>query len=180
MSQPLFAAVEAAIMAARESPCQKSQRGAVLYHRTTNQILKAGFNSRPDMACDALCQPKQNFVPTLKKMVPVGEKVSRCSQMCLHAEQRAIRFALHAGARSLESFDLIHVKVQQRELVMSGPPSCIFCAKEIDDVGLGGVWLYELDTAISYLLGEQPAGKWNYYSTRLFWKRTLEENGIHG
>jgi deoxycytidylate deaminase len=165
---PPPAAIHAACMAAVNSPCQKSQRGAVIFHPFTGWQSVGACNGRPDMKCDSLC-----YDPMSRTRPPP----SVCAMMCLHAEQRAIRFAVDNAARSefiadgegafsIMDCELVHAKVVMGELVASGPPSCIWCAKEIADVGLHGVWLYEERFGVD---------TWCFYSTNEFWEATIRE-----
>lgn len=180
------AAVNAALLAACQSPCVKSKRGAAVFHPFSGFVSTGAYNSRPDMKCDQVCQPGRHLGGVIQQG---RNEISKCSQMCLHAEQRAIRFALSAFERSqfvadgdfafpIHDCELVHVKIDNTtgNLVPSGPPSCILCAKEIADVGLYGVWLYE-ERAWK---AEDPDSKpgWNFYTTKTFWERTLKECGL--
>ncbi len=170
---PPLGVIHAALVAARQSPCQKSKRGAMVFHPFKGFIGLASWNSRPDGQCDGRCQ----FIG----MDPPEPSV--CSRMCLHAEARAIRYALTDGAiADLEENDgpaieiagceLVHVKVDAHgELVPSGGPSCWQCAKEIADVGLFGVWLYE---TVSFG-NEGVEERWNFYPTQQFYDLTMKE-----
>lgn len=181
LAVPNTKAVMEAVQAARRSPCVKSKRGAAIFHPFTGAVGVSAYNSRPDLQCDHLCAPIKG--DSIIEQATSGGSPSRCARMCLHAEQRAIRGALIAEARSqfvadgdfafaLTDCELIHVKIDNftGELVPSGPPSCIWCAKEIADVCLHGVWLYEVDA-----FEEPHEPKWFFYPTKMFWERTLEE-----
>ena len=192
MAAPPISVIEAAILAACKSPCQKSKRGAVVFHPFGGYVGIPAFNSRPDMKCDPVCQPTKSDL-IIERATRQGSPTA-CARMCLHAEQRAIRFALVASHRSqfiadgdfsfpLEDCELVHVKVVDGNLVPSGGPSCILCAKEIADVPLHGVWLYESMEPVEGFASAPsfvPAkgGVWNFYPTKQFWERTLKECGL--
>lgn len=127
---PPVTAIAAAIAAAEQSPCSKSKRGASVFHPATTTIYGVGFNGQPSpFACS-------------------GSEACRasCSQLCVHAEVRAIRRATFGSwTRELNGLEMLHVKVVDGMLVSSGSPSCVQCSREIVDVGLSAMWLYEND-----------------------------------
>lgn len=137
--------VEAAVAAARLSPCQKSKRGVVIFVPDSATVIASGWNGQPgDRACDGSdgCR-------------------ATCAKRCLHAEHRAIRQAIAVVSQSyssglawrergagravptLKHFDALHVKITAGQLDSSGPPSCWQCSREVLDVGLGGFWLLQ-------------------------------------
>jgi hypothetical protein len=141
---PLPEYIDAAIAAARRSPCAKSKRGVVIYR---HGIVGVGFNGQPSGECGGsggVCWPV-------------------CHKVCVHAEMRAIREALqrpgcHTSLPDLHEpghrphallhdpgYRLVHVKVIDGALVASGGPSCWQCSREILDVGLAGVWLFHFE-----------------------------------
>lgn len=120
---PPQSAVDHAIEEARKSPCQKSKRGVVIFHRTGGLILGAGFNSQPNGACDGTCH-------------------NVCGKVCVHAETRAIRVASF-HRYGLAECDALHVKVNEAgELVTSDRPKCYQCSVQVVDAQLDGFWLY--------------------------------------
>jgi deoxycytidylate deaminase len=143
-------AIEHALMAARLSPCAKSKRGAAVFRDSpvvasrpdrdpftiaeVVDVIAVGMNGQPDMRCS-------------------GDDACRavCGRRCVHAEGRAIRHAVQVvaakvglvGLQPLRGWDLVHVKVVDGELVAGGGPSCWQCSREVLDVGLDAVWLFE-------------------------------------
>lgn len=178
---PPETAIHAAVTAARQSPCQKSKRGAVLFHPTTGLVTYGSWNSRPDNKCDERCQPKASDL--VRGSVPGFGHSSRCSMLCIHAEVRAIRLAGYLSERSqfisgggdafvLTDLELVHAKVDARgKLVPSGGPSCWQCAKEVADTGIRGVWLYE-----THSVGMEGVEEgWDFYPNAKFCEITLRE-----
>lgn len=170
-SQPPSYVIEAAQQAALRSPCAKSKRGVVLFNReladqvaakfdessvtsktypilVNGTVVARGFNGQPDgFNCS-------------------GSEACRrdCAKLCLHAEQRAI---WKAGALDdLVDLELVHVKVENGEVVPGGGPSCWQCSRLIVEVGLRGVWLFEG-------FGNVEPSRWRYYTPREFHLATL-------
>lgn len=150
MTEPPSYVIAAANFAARESPCQKSRRGVCVFnpfeadrlertgdvsaaYRTAfiknHVIAGVGFNGPPgNLLCDGSADCRSN-----------------CNKFCVHAEVRAIRAA--GILDDVHDLDLVHVKVDEDGgIVAGGPPSCWQCSREILDVGVRGVWLYEGQT----------------------------------
>ena len=133
VASPPQAAIDAAIEAAKLSPCAKSKRGVSVYSTAQTlpfAIVGTGFNHPADgSSCD-----KGDACRAL------------CREVCIHAETAAVLDALNA--RSLPytrpDLELVHVKLdEKKELVAGGPPSCWPCANLIRASGLWAVWLYE-------------------------------------
>ena len=120
-------ALEAAVEAAKRSPCAKSQRGVVLFHREEG-IVGSGFNHPPTpFACD-------------------GSEACRaaCNKLCIHAENAALRDYLwhrQEAAVHPRDIEMLHVKAVDGKAVPSGPPSCWQCSRLILDAGLKSMWL---------------------------------------
>lgn len=118
-----------AIEAARNSPCEKSKRGVVIWKHDN---YARGFNQLPgNMKCDGSDQCK-----------------AMCGKRCVHAETEAImemlRHHRYDDFKPYQHCAILHVKVgEDGELVPSKGPSCLECAKLIFAVGIGWVWLYE-------------------------------------
>lgn len=161
--------LSAALRAARQGTCSKTRRGAAVFDPSDGFVLGAGHNSIPDQAgsCAGTEQCR-----------------AECGRICVHAEVRAIREALcRVGTRhnyetgefipnTLRRYELVHVKLatgyRRRGgdytddlFVVSGPPSCWQCSREILDVGLEAVWLYH-------------EGGWRRYPAPVFHALTLE------
>lgn len=168
MEAPPDYVIEAARLAAVQSPCAKSKRGVVLFNPERHDeavlhgqdgslaarnwiVVSSGFNGPPSPFTCA------------NTMVCRGS----CRDVCLHAEQRALIAAL--GADDVHDLELVHVKVVDGQVVAGGGPSCLQCSKLVVEVGLRGVWLFE----------ENPVeGKWRIYSARAFHEATLANNGV--
>jgi len=129
-------ALKFAITAAKQSPCQKSKRGVVLWkNRDGNPNY---FTHGVTLGCNHLPKP----------FVCDGSAACReaCSKTCVHAEQDVIikaRFCLF-------EFDMLHVKVVNGEAVPSGPPSCWQCSKLILNANIRLMWLLHEDGLSSY------------------------------
>jgi hypothetical protein len=190
--------IEAAWRAAMNSPCQKSKRGVVAFNPERHDELSpvnerglmGGVRERHVIAGTGFNGPPRGFLCD-------GSPECRadCAKFCMHAESRAIR-----AAGILDDVDmlvLVHVKVANDRVVPGGPPSCWQCSREILDVGLRGVWLYETATctcppeevariAVSSSLPPHRsdcrpvAGMWRYYAAYDFHVATLRNCGIAG
>jgi deoxycytidylate deaminase len=133
--------IEAARVAAMQSPCAKSKRGVVLFnparhdeaelHGQLNDharkwiVVSSGFNGPP---APFVCRDRMVCR-------------SACRDVCLHAEQRAIIAAL--GCDDAVDLELVHVKVVDGAVVPGGGPSCLQCSKLVVEARLRGVWLLE-------------------------------------
>jgi deoxycytidylate deaminase len=120
--------VDVAIAVARESKCQKSKRGAVIWNPTQGSMSPAvyGRNTPPNDHCDGSKECREH-----------------CAQRCVHAETAAIaKAAAEPKVHPLKDCQIVHVKVVDGELVPSGPPSCMECAKLIAAVQINSIWLY--------------------------------------
>lgn len=159
--QPDLELIEAARIAALASGCRMSKRGAVIFRRhgglyTAGIVAGLGANHQPGPhACDGS---------------PACE--SACGQLCVHAEVAAIR---NAPGPLVFGAILIHVKVVDDKIVATGAPSCWQCSREILDVGIAGVWLYET-TPHDPRLPPTVDPFWKYYSAREFHVQTLKHD----
>lgn len=147
MNTPPEYVIERARITAINSPCAKSKRGAVVFSpeqadrfeqasgiasftiedRERCVIVSRGYNGQPPgFVCTGTPGCREN-----------------CGQLCLHAEQRAIH---QAGCLldQMDELELVHVKVVDGKVVPGPGPSCWQCSRLVVEVGLGGVWLYEL------------------------------------
>ncbi len=164
---PARVVIDAAISAAKRSPCRKSRRGAVVFRQDLieTEIVGYGWNGQPGArACtgDDACR-------------------SRCRETCVHAEVRAIRDAISrvislAHQRQyliadpdLSDYALLHVKVDHAGTLVAGTgPSCWQCSRDVLDVGLDAVWLYE-DPVPGIVSDEAPfAPVWRRYLSAEF------------
>lgn len=159
-TEPPKEMVDRAINTAQFSGCSKSQRGVVAYMHdiygstAAFQVLEFGTNGPPQpFQCDGS--------PACRK---------DCSKRCIHAESRALRGISKYG-ESLNYVDLVHVKVVDGVLAAGGGPSCVDCSKEILDVGVRGVWLYEISIAI------EPT--WCFYAALEFHRVSLLNRGVY-
>jgi len=175
--------IEAARKAALRSPCQKSKRGVAAFYRedaermeldstfaevviaTQNRdnvvIASVGWNSPPKgFLCDGSAECRRD-----------------CAKFCLHAEHRAIRAAGVIDGLC-DDLELVHVKVIGEQIAAGGPPSCWQCSREIVDVGVHGVWLYEAPT--HFTPASLATGTWHFYTAHDFHCETLKNCGIAG
>lgn len=187
MKAPPEYAIEAARLAA-ESPCAKSKRGVVLFDGEDDAerivcIAGKGFNGPP---AGFVCGNNESCRAS-------------CAKLCLHAEERAIREALVEWGDPA-GLQLLHVKVENGDIVPGGGPSCWQCSRLVVDVGLRGVWLLEADVSkclackrfedssakreernkrcpeCSATLTE--IGRWRFYTAADFHHETLRACGI--
>jgi len=116
------------------SPCAKSKRGAAVFDPASGAVLGLGHNGQPaPLGCTGSVACRE-----------------ACGKLCVHAEVRAIRDALLTCdvddpdvTASLPGLELVHAKVVNGLLVPGGGPSCWQCSREVLDVRLAAVWLYE-------------------------------------
>ncbi len=106
---------------AAESPCQ-SKRGVVIW-RDGVMISRANNGQPRGFMCDGSEQCRKN-----------------CGKSAVHAEQRALLFAL-ADQYDVYGASMLHVKVVDGEPVASERPSCIECSKLILEAGVCEMWL---------------------------------------
>lgn len=166
------------------SPCAKSKRGVVVYrvaHRSmfgvpmAELMVGSGHNGPPPgVTCD-------------------GSDACRasCRHRCEHAESRALLWAMtKLDALTMTDFhscDLVHVKVgTEGDVVAGGGPSCVPCAVRILDVGIGGVWLYEMGVPDDELVEASQRGIavpmrpfWHRYTAVDFHRISCAANGVY-
>lgn len=121
-----------AIAVGAASPCAKSKRGVAIFYTVNSGLVSEGTNHPP------------------RPFVCSGDQVCRaaCGKLCVHAEAAALlnwSSGLSRSLRSVDSFDMVHVKVVEGELVASGPPSCWQCSRLILEAGIKGMWLFHED-----------------------------------
>src|ERR1043166_8334500 len=141
MTGPPNDIVDAAIDQATRSPCAKSKRGVAIYV-TDRRLIGGGRGG-------AIVGMGRNGPPPGISCDSSERCRSSCRHRCEHAESRALLWAMTRldpyGLADFKSCDLVHVKIDDSgQLVAGGGPSCVPCAVRILDVGLAGVWLYEL------------------------------------
>lgn len=125
-------ALEAAIEAAKQSPCMKSQRGVVIWRRDLPHVIASGWNHPPEpFECGRNRQCMQD-----------------CGKLCIHAEEDAILKALQQ--RGVADFNITHVRVVDGKAVPSGPPSCWQCSRTILQLRFKAVWLLHEDGLHAY------------------------------
>lgn len=127
-------ALENAVNAARFSPCQKSNRGVIVFDRR-HGVLGTGWNRSPS-GCDGSEQCREI-----------------CNKICVHAEMDALasfhRNLLRGKWGALASNELapemLHVKVVAGAAVPSGEPSCWQCSRHMENFGIQAFWLLHED-----------------------------------
>lgn len=123
-------ALAEAIKVGAASPCAKSKRGVVVFHRRLG-LLSTGHNAPPpSFACDGTDRCRD-----------------ACGRLCIHAELDAI-LSIPDHVRvgpTIRECEMLHVKVVDidgRETgVSSGGPRCWQCSRAILRAGLGFMWL---------------------------------------
>jgi len=183
-ARPPTFAIALAEQAARDSPCQKSRRGASIYRmledlgdeqERVQQTRVCGYNGPPwvwsgddsdyEMACD-------------------GSEACRrsCAQRCLHAEERALADLPGELADMPSLLRMVHVKIgADGRTVPGGRPSCVTCSRAILDKGIGGIWLFEKIHG-SWFKDGKPAegpGIWRYYPALDFHQITMTNTGVY-
>jgi deoxycytidylate deaminase len=120
-------ALNLAVFIGLQSPCAKSKRGAVIFHREKG-CLGTGFNAQPGpFVCNGSVACR-----------------AHCNKLCVHAEVAA----LHAASRNQNSVvgaEIVHVKIVNATAVASGPPSCWQCSREVLESGIEWFWLLHED-----------------------------------
>lgn len=180
MTTPPDYVVEAARLAAIQSPCAKSKRGVALFNpeqaerdakvgAVIEQWVRANFRASFVLVSSGFNGPPSGF-GCRDTMVCRGS----CRDVCMHAEQRAIIAAL--GCDDVGDLELVHVKVIDGKVVAGGGPSCLQCSKLVVDVGIRGVWLFE-EIYLPPLAGEMN-GTWRFYGAHAFHEATLANNGL--
>ena len=126
-----------AVLVGRQSPCSKSQRGVVIFHRNFGKVA-GGFNAPPlpfrcngSMACRA-----------------------DCNKLSVHAETAALLDLRKGGCDISKHLEMLHVKVVDGEAVPSGEPSCWQCSREVLAAGIDTFWLLHEDGLRSYTAEE--------------------------
>lgn len=154
--------IERARQAAMASPCGHSKRGSVVYRHEYpmfGRVFGVGWNHPPaPMICDnsVVCHVD-------------------CSVLCVHAEDAALLEGVPKAAEVCiepEQLSIVHVKVIDGVIVPGGAPSCVYCSKQILEVRIGVVWLYELS--------EHPLavrGRWKPYNALEFHQASLRNTG---
>lgn len=186
--KPARFAIEAARLAATQSPCAKSARGAALFYVTgngTEVTIAVGFNGQPEgFACTGTDACRRD-----------------CAKLCVHAEQRALQQLGNDDREGNDIIDLVHVKVVGSKVVPGGSPSCWQCSRLVVEAGIRGVWLFEKTDCpsehCSMCTGERcnicgtaacdhavderhrnaqpPQGEWHFYTATEFHAATLRE-----
>lgn len=121
-------AIDAAIAAARKSPCVKDQRGAAVWH-PDGSVMVADHNAPPDpFICD-------------------GSEVckSACGKLAGHAEERALLKYLQQVKTRQSGPHVLHIRTVEGQPVTSGMPSCITCSRTMLLAGVASVWLWHGD-----------------------------------
>lgn len=122
-----------AVKAAKESPCQKSARGVIIWdpnirvgchYVTATNHLPFGYGCTGSATCKQVC-----------------------SEACIHAEEQAI-FNWFNGPQKesgmqIRFTELLHIKYDRTldAAMPSKASSCVSCAKIILDLGIKVVWL---------------------------------------
>lgn len=162
-TSPPLPMIAFAIEAAKQSPCAKSKRGAVLFD-DEDRVWGKGWNGPPPQVGGSLS--KCDGSATCRE---------HCTKRCLHAESRAVVDAMTNRGSSFPA--MLHVKIDEDgKLVAGGGPSCWQCSRLIVDVGfITGVWLYQRAFADG---PEDHQITWRWYKAVDFHRITAAACGI--
>lgn len=180
MVAPPDFAIEAARLIALHSPCRKTQRGVVLFHyQEAEWCRQRGIDPQVLVGgpVDLLLAQGSNGQPKGFHCSDDATCRKNCGLLCMHAEQRAIMQALVrvSDLSVFSSLDLVHVKVVGGQVVAGGGPGCLQCSRLCVEVGLRGVWLYELPSG--NLAGHDlldVVGEWRFYLSADFHQKTID------
>jgi hypothetical protein len=138
--------IEAACDSSLESPCQKSKRGVVAWHRKLGVVAR-GHNTPVAGECNGSDHCRKT-----------------CAKRCQHAEMAAVLEVL--AQRRPYPVELVHVKTVDGTLVAGGPPSCWQCSRLLSSQPVPPfvthIWLF------------QTPGVWHRYPVKRFHELTLE------
>lgn len=153
MSEPPDYVIERARQAAIQSPCEKSKRGvamfnrekADLWERTPPSSFLSSVHAEEARLDHVVASTGFNGQPP--PFMCSGSDLCRrdCAQLCLHAEERAIRAA--GALDDVADLELVHVKVVNGEVVPGGGPGCAQCSRLIVEADIRGIWLFEVVAA---------------------------------
>jgi deoxycytidylate deaminase len=131
-------ALEKAVLVAAMSPCAKSKRGVVIFHRRQG-IVATGFNHPPHpFKCDGSEECRTN-----------------CNKVCVHAETAALHdLRLQLVRLHPNTLEMLHVKAVDGTAVASGPPSCWQCSREILEARISAFWLLHAEGLRRYTAEE--------------------------
>lgn len=173
MDAPPDYVIEAARLAAVQSPCAKSKRGVVLFNPedAERDVLHLSTTERiAFQASHVLISSAFNGPPAPYECKASDACRAACRDICLHAEQRALLAAIDREITPVRRrLELVHVKVTNGIVVPGGGPSCLQCSRLVVEVQLRGVWLYELAGLES---------RWCFYSAKMFHEATLAYHGL--
>lgn len=125
--------MDEAAAVALKSPCQKSQRGAVVVK--DDRLLGKAYNGPPS---------GQTCNPCLRANIRDNTRFELCHGV--HAEERAVRNALAAtGAEGVKGARLYYVKTKDGEIRPSGGIACKQCSGIILDSGIAEVVMWQAD-----------------------------------
>ena len=149
MNTPPDYVIEAARAAAIRSPCEKSKRGAVLFNLEKHEMWERTPPSSFLSSATAETARREHVVAATgfngqpPPFMCSGSDLCRrdCAQLCLHAEERAIRAA--GALDDVVDLELVHVKVVNDEVVPGKGPGCAQCSRLIVETNLRGIWLFE-------------------------------------
>lgn len=126
---------------AKLSTCLRSKCGSIIVAEQ-KIIIGKGYNSPPgNLESQRRC---------LKDKKEYHEKIGDKS-CCIHAEQRAINYALQVSPKYLEGSDLYFIRLNQsNDIVKSGKPYCTHCSKLALDMKIANFILWHEDGICSY------------------------------
>lgn len=171
--RPPRSVIDEAVRQAMRSPCVKSKRGVVLYNPEISDRWARG--DEMSLADSATFVAGRGFNGPPKGFLCTSGPACReaCSQICIHAEERAIRDG--GMLDDVGDLELVHVKAGEGGVLVASPfgpgKACVTCSRTVLDVGLRGVWLYESTPPT-------VTEKWRYYTAAEFHVATLRHNGL--
>ncbi len=134
---PEYKCIQRCINIAKQSTCERSRCGSVIYNPVCGGVFAEGFNSQPCGATE----------PCFKDSLPANFKSDKTC--CIHAEQRAILNA--HGQPCLKGSVLYFVRLDKDGNPEDcGEPYCTICSKMALDAGIARFVLYHSQGLRSY------------------------------
>ncbi|MEK6883282.1 MAG: hypothetical protein AABY22_26885 [Nanoarchaeota archaeon] len=143
--------MERVVYEAKKSTCERSKCGSIIlsnksFENKSFSTIGHGHNSQPTCVTSLVNKKLLCF----KDSLPKGFKSDKTC--CVHAEQRAIMFALSAeNVRVLKNSWLFFIRLDENDKTLhAGDPYCTICSKMALDVGIGKFCLWHKEGWTAY------------------------------